>query len=403
MKFLRKILDKQEKHFLEGGKLKRWFPLWEAIDTFMYTPGKPTAGAAHIRDGLDLKRMMTTVVIALVPAIFMGVYNVGLQAHNALQQAGAAAATGWRVSVMNALGLGLTPDNVLANIVHGLLYFLPIYIVTLAAGGLWEVVFAVVRKHEINEGFLVTSLLFPLILPPTIPLWQVAVGIGFGVVIGKEVFGGVGMNIFNPALVGRAFLFFAYPAQISGDRVWVAVDGVSQATPLAQWADPLLNLTVSKMDAFLGFIPGSIGETSTLAILLGAVFLIITGIGSWRIMLSIVAGMVGLTLLFNIAIGATPTNPMFGVDPIWHLVLGGFAFGAVFMATDPVSAAMTKKGKYIYGLFIGLLVVMIRVINPAFPEGMMLAILFGNLFAPIIDRYYINKNIKRRKLRYGIQ
>jgi Na+-transporting NADH:ubiquinone oxidoreductase subunit B len=299
---------------------------------------------------------------------------------------------------MVSLGIGLEPSNLIACFLHGLLYFLPIYIVTLAAGGFWEVLFACIRKHEVHEGFLVTSLLFPLILPPTIPLWQVALGISFGVVLGKEVFGGVGMNVFNPALLGRAFLFFAYPAQISGNAVWVAVDGVSKATPLAELSDPVLKLTTTWWDAFVGIIPGSIGETSTLACLIGAVILIATGVASWRIMVSIVAATAGVSLLLN-AIGSA-TNPMFAVDPLWHFVLGGFAFGTVFMATDPVSAAITRKGQYAYGLLIGLLVVLVRVINPAYPEGMMLAILFGNMFAPLFDRIVINKNIKRRKLRY---
>lgn len=398
MKFLRKFLDKQEKHFEEGGKLKGLYPLYEAIDTFLYTPGKPTSGPSHIRDAMDFKRMMMMVVYALAPAILVGLYNTGYQANMALSQLGGEAAEGWRIAILNGLGIGLDPANIFACFIHGLLYFLPIYIVTMAAGGFWEVLFASVRKHEVQEGFLVTGLLFPLILPPTIPLWQVAVGVSFGVVIGKEVFGGVGMNMFNPALVGRAFLFFAYPAQISGDAVWVAVDGVSRATPLAELADPLLKFSTTWWDAFVGIIPGSIGETSALACLIGAFILIVSGIGSWRIMSSIVVGTVGLTLLFN-WIGSS-TNPMFGVGPEWHLVLGGFAFGAVFMATDPVSAAYTRKGQYAYGLLIAIMVVLVRVINPAFPEGMMMAILFGNLFAPLIDRIVINKTIKRRKLRY---
>ncbi|MCP4214415.1 MAG: NADH:ubiquinone reductase (Na(+)-transporting) subunit B [bacterium] len=397
MKFLRKFLDKQEKHFEKGGKLQTFYPLFEAVDTLLYTPGSVTKGASHIRDAIDYKRMMITVVYALIPAVLIGLYNTGYQANLVLTKLGEAAPEGWRITLLGALGVGTDPACILACVIHGLLYFLPIYIVTLAVGGIWEVVFACVRKHEVYEGFLVTSLLFPLILPPSIPLWQVAVGVSFGVVIGKEVFGGVGMNIFNPALVGRAFLFFAYPAQISGDAVWVAVDGVSKATPLAQLADKSMEMTSTWMDAFLGFIPGSIGETSTLACLFGAVVLIATGIGSWRIMLSILGGMTGLTLLLN-AVGST-SNPLFGVTPQWHIVLGGFAFGAVFMATDPVSAAFTNKGKYYYGALIGILVVLVRVINPAFPEGMMLAILFGNLFAPVVDRIVINKNIKRRKLR----
>jgi len=400
MKFLRKFLDKQEKHFKEGGKLKGLYYLWEAVDSFMYTPGKITPGPAHIRDAMDFKRIMMTVVYALVPAVLMGLYNVGYQANLVLVKMGEAAvqAQGWRVNLLTGLGIGLDPANIIACFFHGLLYFLPVYIVTMAVGGFWEVLFACIRKHEVHEGFLVTGLLFPLILPPTIPLWQVAVGISFGVVLGKEVFGGVGMNIFNPALMGRAFLFFAYPAQISGDAVWAAVDGISKATPLAGLADPLLRVSASWWDAFLGIIPGSMGETSTLACLIGAFILIATGIGSWRIMLSIVVSMTGLVLLFNL-IGSS-TNPMFAVDPLWHLVLGGFAFGTVFMATDPVSAAITNKGKYYYGILIGVLVVLIRVVNPAYPEGMMLAILFGNMVAPLIDHVFIKKNIKRRKLRY---
>lgn len=398
MKFLRKFLDKQEKHFEEGGKLRSLYYLWEAIDSFLYTPGKPTRGASHIRDGMDFKRIMMVVVYALVPAVLVGLYNTGYQANLELAKLGEAAISGWRAKLLVSLGIGLDPANLIACFLHGLLYFLPIYIVTLAAGGFWEVLFACIRKHEVHEGFLVTSLLFPLILPPTIPLWQVALGISFGVVLGKEVFGGVGMNVFNPALMGRAFLFFAYPAQISGDAVWVAVDGVSKATPLAQLADPALHFSTSWWDAFIGIIPGSIGETSTLACLIGAVILIATGVGSWRIMVSIVTSMVGLSLLLNAVSSAT--NPMFNVNPLWHLVLGGFAFGTVFMATDPVSAAITRKGQYAYGILIGVMVILVRVINPAYPEGMMLAILFGNMFAPLFDRIVINKNIKRRKLRY---
>lgn len=399
MKFLRKFLDKQEKHFGKDGKLKKMYPLYEAIDTLMYTPGRVTAGPSHIRDYLDFKRMMIVVFMSLMPAVIVGLYNVGYQANLELAtRLGTAAAEGWRIKLLTGLGIGIDASNLFACFMHGLLYFLPIYIVTMAVGGFWEVLFAAVRKHEVQEGFFVTGLLFPLIMPPTIPLWQVAIGISFGVVIGKEVFGGVGMNVFNPALVGRTFLFFAYPVQISGDAVWVAVDGVSQATPLAELADPLLKLSTTWWEAFVGIVPGSIGETSALACLIGAAILIATGIGSWRVMGSVLAGMVGLTLILN-AVGSSG-NPMFGVDPLWHLVLGGFAFGTVFMATDPVSAAITRKGQYYYGLLIGILVVVVRVLNPAFPEGMMLAILFGNLVAPLIDRIVIKKTIKRRKLRY---
>lgn len=397
MRFLRDFLDKQEKYFVKGGKLEKFYYLYEAINGFVFTQGRVTKTASHIRDAMDLKRMMMMVVYALIPTVIMALYNTGYQANLAMAQLGQTTIEGWRGIVISFLGLGHDPGNILANMVHGALYFFPVYIITLAAGGFWEVVFAVTRKHEIQEGFLVTSLLFPLILPPDIPWWQVVLGISFGVVFGKEVFGGVGMNILNPALTARAFLFFAYPAQISGDKVWVAVDGLSRATPLAEAADATMQVSVSWIDAFLGLIPGSMGETSALACLIGAFLLIITGVGSWRIMLSVLAGMVGMSLFFNV-IGSS-TNPMFQLSPLWHLVLGGFAFGAVYMATDPVSAAMTDPGRYIYGLLIGILVVLIRVVNPAFPEGMMLAILFMNVFAPIIDRIFINANIKRRLLR----
>ncbi len=391
------FLEKQKRHFLKGGKLEKFYFLFEAGEEFLYTSGETTKTSPHVRDAIDLKRMMITVVVALTPVVLMALYNTGFQANLVLEKLGQTNLEGWRGTVISILGAKLDSNHVHSNLIVGGLYFFPIYFVTVAVGGLWESIFATVRRHPINEGFLVTSLLFPLTLPPDIPLWQVAIGISFGVVIGKEVFGGTGMNILNPALTARAFLFFAYPADISGDKVWVAVDAVSRATPLAELADPGMNLSVSWMDAFLGFIPGSMGETSTLACLIGAAILIVTGIGSWRIMLSILGGMVSLSLLLNII--GSDTNPMFQVSPLWHMVLGGFALGAVFMATDPVSAAMTEKGKYIYGLLIGFLVVLIRVVNPAFPEGMMLAILFMNVFAPIIDRIFINANMKRRRLR----
>ena len=400
MKFLRNLLDQAEKPFEKGGKLEKLFPLYEAIDTFIFTKASRTKNSSHVRDALDLKRMMLWVVIALIPAVLMALFNTGYQANLEIANINNFEPSSWQQNLVLTLGMDFNPGNFFGNMLHGALYFFPVYIVTLAVGGFWETLFASIRKHEIAEGFLVTSLLFPLILPPDIPYWQVAIGISFGVVIGKEVFGGVGMNILNPALTARAFLFFAYPAQISGDKVWVAVDGISSATPLAQFADQTLTFTASWWDSFIGLIPGSMGETSTLAALIGAVILILTRIGSWRIMLSILVGMVGMTLIFNV-VGST-TNSMFQVTPIWHLVIGGFAFGTVFMATDPVSAAMTEQGKYFYGLLIGILVVLVRVVNPAFPEGMMLAILFGNVFAPIIDKVFINKNIKRRIARNGI-
>jgi Na+-transporting NADH:ubiquinone oxidoreductase subunit B len=397
MKVFRKFLDRQATHFEKGGRFESLYYLWEAIDGFLYTKAEETKSAPHIRDVMDLKRMMITVFFALVPAVFMAMFNTGYQANLVLKSLPGIPAGSWQRWVIMQLGVGFDPANVWANLIHGALYFLPLYILSLVVGGTWEVIFACVRKHEINEGFLVTSLLFPLILPPVMPFWQAALGISFGIVLGKEVFGGVGMNILNPALVGRAFLFFAYPAQISGDKVWVAVDGISRATPLAELADPAMRVSATWTDAFLGLIPGSMGETSTLACLIGALILIVTGIGSWKIMASVLGGMVTMSLLFN-WIGSD-TNLMFGVNPAWHLVLGGFAFGTVFMATDPVTAAFTEPGKIIYGSLIGILVVLIRVINPAFPEGMMLAILFGNAFSPIIDRIFINANIRRRQKR----
>ena len=274
------------------------------------------------------------------------------------------------------------------------------FLVCNIVGGTWEAIFSIIRKHEINEGFLVTGMLFPLTLPPTIPLWQVAMGISFGVIIGKEVFGGTGKNFLNPALTARAFLYFAYPAEITGDAIWVAVDGYTRATPLGLVpADGIAAHigSMSMMEAFLGTIPGSMGETSVLACLVGALILITTGIGSWRIMLSMTVGAVAMSALLH-AVGSA-TNPMFSVSPVWHLLLGGFAFGAVFMATDPVSATMTETGKWFYGLLIGVMTILIRVVNPAFPEGVMLAILFGNVFAPVIDHFVVQANIRRRLVR----
>lgn len=398
MKMLRDFLDSQHKHFVHGGKFEKFYPLYEALDTFAYTPGDVTTGNTHVRDALDLKRTMITVAMALVPCVLMAMFNTGYQANLAMSKMGIAAASGWRGMIMTSLGLGADPANFISNFLLGALYFVPVYVVTMAAGGLWEALFATVRKHEINEGFVVTGLLFPLTLPPTIPLWQVAIGISFGVVFGKEIFGGTGKNFLNPALTARAFLFFAYPAQISGDAVWTAADGFTGATILGQSAlSGISSVDYSWFEAFIGLIPGSMGETSALACLLGAGVLILTGIGSWRIMLSMVLGMIVTVLIFNFA--GSSTNPMFAMSPAWHLVVGGFAFGCVFMATDPVSASMTHKGQWFYGVLIGLMVALIRVVNPAFPEGVMLAILFGNIFAPLIDYFVVNANIKRRMLR----
>lgn len=403
MRLLRDLLDKQEKLF--SGKLKRLYPLHEAGDTFLFTPGQVTKHPSHVRDALDLKRTMVTVVVSLVGCIFMACYNTGYQAHLAIA-AGAPALEGWRTTLMGTMGLPFDPDHFLACFVHGALYYLPVVIVTLVVGGTWEALFAVVRRHEINEGFLVTWMLYPLILPPTVPLWQVALGISFGVVVGKEVFGGTGYNILNPALVSRAFVFFAYPAELSGDRVWIAAqtstDGVSGATWLARAAlegQSTIDAGVTWWNAFIGFIPGSMGETSALACLAGAVILIATGIGSWRIMASVAVGTLAMAALLN-AVGST-TNPFFDVPFWWHFVLGGWAFGTVFMATEPVTAPGTNSGRVVYGFLIGILVVLIRVVNPAYPEGMMLAILFMNVFAPVIDHFSIVANVKRRQARYA--
>lgn len=410
MKLLRSILDKQAKLFEKGGKLERFYPLWEANDTFLYTPGAVTRGPSHVRDGADLKRVMSAVVVALIPCFFMALYNTGYQAALSVET-GHGMLECWQSTVFGMTGLNLVPDNLLACLVYGALFFVPIYIVTLAAGGFWEVLFGIVRRHEISEGFLVTSALFPLILPPTIPLWQVALGVSFGVVLGKEVFGGVGMNILNPALTGRAFLFFAYPAQISGDGAWVAAarnaslpaDGWSGATWLGRAinstnAHEMLDSNLDWLDAFIGFVPGSMGETSALACLIGLVVLLITGVASGRVVAGVVIGTMLTTVLLN-SVGSQ-TNSLMAVPWHWHMVLGGWAFGMVFMATDPVSAANTNVGRYIYGFFIGVLVILVRVVNPAYPEGMMLAILFMNVFAPLIDHFVMQAHIKRRLARY---
>jgi Na+-transporting NADH:ubiquinone oxidoreductase subunit B len=416
MKFLRRMLDRVEPMFEEGGKFAKFYPAYEAMDTFLFSPPDVTKVAPHVRDALDLKRMMIMVVAALAPCTFMAMYNTGLQANLAMEGSAALGPySDLRNSVMSFIGLEYNAESFLSNLIHGALFFLPVYTVCMAVGGTWEMIFSVIRKHEINEGFLVTGLLFPLTLPPTIPLWQVALGVSFGIVLGKEVFGGTGKNFLNPALTARAFLYFAYPAQISGDRVWTAADGFSGATPLGALAnaDPTalaaaadVNAATNQVlgvdwwDAFYGFIQGSMGETSTLACLIGAIILIATGIGSWRIMAAVLAGGMGTAALFCYGIGSE-TNSMFFMTPMWHLVTGGFAFGLVFMATDPVSASMTSTGKWFYGGLIGVMTVLIRVINPAYPEGIMLAILFGNVFAPLIDYFVVQANIKRRLARSG--
>ncbi|WP_028878753.1 NADH:ubiquinone reductase (Na(+)-transporting) subunit B [Terasakiella pusilla] len=395
---LRKFFDSIHHHFDVGGKYEKYYALYEMVDTFLYSLKDVTYKAPHARDHMDLKRMMSYVVVAAIPCILFALYNTGYQANTALQTMGKTGADGYAGFILNLLGIGFDPNSIFANMVHGLMYFLPIYIVTLAVGGIWEVIFAVVRKHEVNEGFLVTSMLYTLILPPTTPLWQVALGISFGVVIGKEVFGGTGKNFLNPALVGRAFLYFAYPASQSGANVWVAVDGYSGATALSLANESgfasLPQAGITWMDAFLGFIPGSLGETSALACFIGGAFLIFTKIANYRLIAGCLIGMIATSYLFN-TIGSD-TNQMFSMPWYWHLVIGGYAFGLVFMVTEPVSGAMTNQGRWVYGALIGVMVVLIRVVNPAFPEGMMLAILFGNIFAPLIDHFVVKANIKRR-------
>ncbi len=399
---LRKFLDKIEHNFEKGGRFEKWYALYEAADTFLYRPASVTKSTAHVRDGIDLKRMMMTVWFCVMPALFFGMWNIGYQANSlfSAQPELLSAQEGWRFALIGALA-GFDPHSLWDNMIQGAAYFLPVYAVTFIVGGFWEVLFASIRKHEVNEGFFVTSVLFALILPPSIPLWQVALGISFGVVIGKEVFGGTGKNFLNPALVGRAFLFFAYPAQLSGDAVWTAVDGFAGATALSVAAaggiDQVTANGLSWWNAFAGFEQGSMGETSALAIFIGGAVLLLTKIASWRIVSGVMLGMVAMSYLFN-GIGST-TNPMFAMPWHWHLVVGGFAFGMIFMATDPVSASMTNTGKWIFGALIGVMVVLIRVVNPAFPEGMMLAILLANLCAPLIDHFVVQANIKRRLAR----
>lgn len=410
---LKHLFEKMEPAFLPGGKYEKWYALFEATYTLFYTQGTVTHKDAHVRDAIDSKRMMIIVWLALFPAMFWGMYNVGSQSIMALgmgefaQNVANSVNNDWHFALANGLGLLNQDAGVLGKMVLGAIFFLPIYLTVFAVGGFWEVLFAVIRKHEINEGFFVTSILLALIVPPTLPLWQAALAATFGVVVAKEVFGGVGKNFMNPALAGRAFLFFAYPAQISGDLVWTAADGFSGATALSQWANGGIEglkhvatgEAITWMDAFLGNIPGSVGEVSTFALMIGAAIIVFTRIASWRIIAGVMIGMAAMATLFNLI--GSETNAMFSMPWHWHLVLGGFALGMFFMATDPVSAAFTNKGKWWYGILIGVMCVIIRVANPAYPEGMMLAILFANLFAPIFDYLVVQGNIKRRKARNG--
>ena len=395
---MRKLLDRFESDFHPGGKWERLYPLFEAIDTFLYKPKSTTKNSSHVRDNIDLKRVMITVWLATFPAMFFGMWNIGFQANSIMADIGMTSQDGIRGAIIGLLA-GYDATSVWDNMIHGAAYFLPIYITTFVVGITWEIIFATVIKHEVNEGFFVTSILFSLSCPPDLPLWMVAIGISFGVVIGKEIFGGTGKNFLNPALTGRAFLYFAYPAYMSGDAVWTAVDGYSGATMLSLAASeglPNASEAYTWMESFIGTIPGSIGETSTLAILLGGFVLLYMKIASWRIVAGILLGSMVLSELFNLF---NSDNPMFSLPFYWHWVIGGFAFGAIFMATDPVSAAMTNSGKFWYGILIGVMVILIRVANPAFPEGMMLAILFANLFAPLFDHFAVNANIRRRLAR----
>lgn len=402
MKSLSKLMEDLGRHFKEGGALQRWYPLYEAFDSFLFGSNEKSRRAPHVRDSIDLKRIMTTVLIALIPCTFMAMWNTGYQANLVIDAMELSGPAGWRGSIMAIIGCD--PSSILSNLVHGALYFLPVYLVTMAVGSFWEGLFNLIRGHEFSEAFLVTGLLFTLSLPPTIPLWQVAVGVSFGLVFAKEVFGGVGRNFMNPALVSRAFIYFAYPAQITGDEVWTAVDGISGATPLgqlvaAQAGQSMDGVSFTWMQTFLGTIPGSMGETSTLACLFGAFVLLITRIAPWRIMASTLIGALLCSGYFYFL--GNPSNPLTAIPPHYHLVMGGFAFGLVFMATDPVSAAHTHTGQWFYGLLIGVLAIMIRVANPAYPEGIMLAILLGNVFAPLLDYFVIRANMKRRMVRHG--
>ena len=384
MKALRNFLDKIKPHVEKGGKFEKLHSTFEAFETFLFVPNRVTTLGSHVRDANDLKRTMIIVVLAMIPALLFGMWNVGFQ-HN--------------------LSNGLNDPEIWGNLWYGFLVVFPIIVVSYVVGLGTEFIFAQLRGHEVNEGFLVSGMLIPLVMPPDVPLWMVAVATVFAVIFGKEVFGGTGMNILNPALTARAFLFFAYPKHMSGDKVWISEQGdaISGATPLG---DALASTTIpggslhlpDTLDMFYGFIPGSIGETSTLAILIGALILIFTGMGSWRIMLSVFAGGLVMGYIFNLA----GTNAYMQISPWDHMVMGGFAFGAVFMATDPVTASQTTRGKYIYGFLIGFFAIMVRVFNPAYPEGMMLAILLMNVFAPLIDHYVVQANIKKRRKRWAV-
>ena len=375
MKLFKNLLGSVKPHFEKGGKLEKLYPAYDAFETFLFVPDHTTHKGAHVRDAIDLKRTMFMVIVALIPCLLFGMWNVGYQYH---------------------LAIGETASLV-ENFIFGFWKFLPLIIVSYAVGLAVEFAFAIYRGHSVNEGYLVTGLLIPLTMPIDVPLWMLAISVIFAVVIGKEVFGGTGMNILNPALTARAFLFFAYPIYMSGDKVWVhnaMVDGHSGSTILGELAASAnwQSLSFNPFDMMMGTIPGSVGETSFIAIMIGALILIATGIGSWRIILSTFVGGFVMATLFNMW-GA---NELMATPAEIHLIIGSFAFGAVFMATDPVTGSQTNRGKYIYGFLIGVFAIVIRVFNPAYPEGMMLAILLMNIFAPLVDHYVIQGNIKRR-------
>lgn len=390
MKLLRDLLDGIKPHFEKGGKFEKLYPVYDGFETFAFVPNHTAKDGTHIKDGIDLKRTMITVVLALVPCLIFGMWNVGHQHYAALGQ---------------FIGTG---EGMMEKFMYGLWEVLPLIVVSYAVGLGIEFGFAVVKKHSIEEGFLVSGMLIPLCMPVGVPLWMVAVATAFAVVFGKEVFGGTGMNVLNPALTARAFLFFAYPTKMSGVEVWVntdgeqVVDGFTGATPLADAYNGLLERVPAVSDAFFGFISGSVGETSALACLIGAAILLITGIGSWRIMLSMFVGGYVMGMIFNQFADVEGVNGLFQLAPLHQLMLGGFMFGLVFMATDPVSAAQTNTGKWIYGFFCGFFAIMIRVFNPAYPEGVMMAILFMNVMAPLIDHYVVQANINRRLKRVKV-
>jgi len=392
MKLFKNILAAVKPHFEKGGKLEKMYPAYDAFETFLFVPDHTTKGGAHIRDSIDLKRTMAFVIISLIPCILFGMWNIGAEYHKGLN------------SILLAKGLEAINYSFIDNLIFGFWKFLPLLVVSYGVGLSVEFAFAISRGHSVNEGYLVTGMLIPLIMPVDVPLWMLAVSVVFAVVIGKEVFGGTGMNILNPALTARAFLFFAHPSYMSGDKVWVHganVDGYSGETILGALATNTMswqNIGWNLNDALIGFIPGSVGETSFIAIMLGALFLIITGVGSWRIILSTFIGGYLTALLFNL----WGINFLMSTPAHIHLLIGGFAFGAVFMTTDPVTASQTNKGKIIYGLLVGFFAIVIRVFNPAYPEGMMLAILLMNVFAPLIDHYIVEANIKRRLKRLKV-